>query len=142
MKKIVLGGLIAATLGLGAFAASAADLKSLRGDNPIDALDQAPPVFSVQESGKIERSFRQQPPMVPHVTEKYQVDLKVNQCLNCHDWTTAAKEKAPEAPKSHYQDREGNEYEVVNGGRWFCTQCHAPVTDAAPLVGNDFEASR
>lgn len=144
MKKSIFGGLVAAVLTLGALAAPSvsAELKSLRGDVGVDQPDQAPEVFQVEEGAKYGRTFRSQPPMIPHKIDKYEIDLKVNQCLRCHDWTNAGKEKAPQIAESHYKDRNGNQQETVVGTRWFCTQCHAPQTNAKPLVDNTFEARR
>ncbi len=135
--KLIMAGAMAF-----AFAGAAqADVKGLA-ETDIPDLNAAPPVFNLVETKKFERTFRQQPPMVPHEVDKYQIDLKVNECLKCHDWQNAAKEKAPEIAESHYKDREGNQYDVVYGGRWFCNQCHAPQTDANPLVDNTFQSSR
>lgn len=132
---------LAGALALGVATAAKADVRGLA-DTDIPDLNQAPAIYKVEEVKKHERTFRQQPPMVPHQVEKYQLDVKVNECLKCHDWKTAAKEKAPEMAESHYKDRDGNQYDAVYGGRWFCNTCHAPMTDAKPLIDNTFESSR
>lgn len=137
MKTMLMAGLLAAGF---AAAVQAAEVKGLAGDRPTDT-NAAPPVYSLQETKKWDRSFRQQPPMVPHQVDKYQIDLRANECVKCHDWQFAAKEKAPEMPESHYKDRDGNQFEQVYRGRWFCTTCHAPQTDAQPLVDNSFQSS-
>lgn len=125
-------------LGLaGVSGVSAGEVKSLR-DQAISDADLAPPVYALMKDKKFEKSFRQQPPLIPHEVDKYQINLNANECLKCHDWRNAEKEKAPEAGQSHYKDREGNELDVVTKGRWFCNQCHAPQTDAMPLVENTF----
>lgn len=135
--KLLMAGALAV-----AFAGVAkAEVKGLS-DGKYESLNAAPPVYSVVETKKHERTFRQQPPMVPHQIDKYQIDMKVNECLKCHDWKNAAKEKAPELAESHYKDRDGNQYETVYRGRWFCNTCHAPQTDAKPMVDNTFQATR
>lgn len=136
MKLLMAGVLVAGFAGI----AQAADVKGLSNDKMTDT-NAAPPVYSLMETKKWDRSFRQQPPLVPHQIDKYQIDLRANECLKCHDWQFAAKEKAPEVPESHYKDRDGNQYEQVYRGRWFCVTCHAPQTDAKPLVDNSFQSS-
>lgn len=137
LKTIMMAGVLIA--GLSA-TAQAAEVKGLAETAPAE-MNAAPPVYSLIETKKWDRSFRQQPPMIPHQVDKYQIDLKANECLKCHDWQFAAKEKAPELSESHYKDRDGNQFDTVYRGRWFCTQCHAGQTDAKPLVDNTFESS-
>lgn len=127
-------------LGMGALGttADAADVKALR-DTPVSAPDKAPDVFKVQDGVKHERAYRQQPPLVPHTTDKYEIDLKVNQCLRCHEWPYSDQEKAPKISDLHYIDRNGVRQDNVNGNRYFCTQCHVSQVDAKPLVENKFQ---
>ncbi|MEM6665400.1 MAG: nitrate reductase cytochrome c-type subunit [Pseudomonadota bacterium] len=42
---------------------------------------------------------------------------------------------------THYLDRNGRQTDHVAGTRWFCTQCHAPQANVAPLVTNTFVPS-
>ncbi|WP_245644158.1 nitrate reductase cytochrome c-type subunit [Magnetospirillum moscoviense] len=118
--------------------AVAADVRALR-DSPVSAPDKAPDVYKVQDGVKHERAYRQQPPLVPHATEKYEIDLKVNQCLRCHEWPYSDQEKAPKISDLHYIDRNGVRQDTVNGNRYFCTQCHVSQVDAKPLVENKFQ---
>jgi len=87
------------------------------------------------------RNYRQQPPLIPHTIEQYQIDLSANECLACHDWTNAGDRGAPTLSMTHYLDRDGNQLDSVAGTRWFCNQCHVPQADAPALVENDFQAS-
>ena len=112
---------------------------SLRGESGLTDNAAAPDLFKVNESGPVERAFRQQPPLVPHRIDKYEIDLKVNQCLRCHDWPNNVKENAPKVSETHYQNRAGERLDYVAGTRWFCNQCHVPQADAKPLVENVFE---
>ena len=114
------------------------ELRTLRGPTAVEDNTSAPAVPQYLEGGTHDRSFRQQPPLIPHRIEKYQVDLKVNQCVSCHDWTSAKKMKAPQISETHYLDRNGQRLDYIAGTRWFCTQCHVPQTDAKPLVENNF----
>ncbi len=118
--------------------ALSADVTSLRGEPGLSESATAPDLFRVKESGPVERAYRQQPPLVPHRIDKYEIDLKVNQCLRCHDWPNNVREKAPKVSETHYQNRAGERLDFVAGTRWFCTQCHVPQADAQPLVENVF----
>ncbi|CAA7616585.1 Periplasmic nitrate reductase, electron transfer subunit [Candidatus Terasakiella magnetica] len=131
---------LALALGIGGIATGveASDVKSLR---PTEAnqADAAPSIYKVVEGVRHERAYRQQPPLVPHPTDKYEIDVKVNQCLRCHEWPYADQEKAPKISDLHYIDRSGVRQDTVNGNRYFCKQCHVPQNDAKPLVENKFQ---
>lgn len=142
MNKPVLAGILAlaATVILGGIAlAQSAQVQSLRGadvDDPV-VLDQ---VHRLQQ-GRLQRNYRQQPPLIPHKIEQYQIDIRTNQCLSCHDWTKAGERGAPTLSMTHYLDRDGNELDHIAGTRYFCNQCHVPQADAPALVENVFEPS-
>ncbi|MDV7144156.1 nitrate reductase cytochrome c-type subunit [Tropicimonas sp. TH_r6] len=143
MKKPVLAGILALATslilaGIG-FAQTAGGLSTLRGagvEDPVP-LEQ---VFQ-QETQRFTREYRQQPPLIPHSIDQYQVDLKANQCLTCHDWTNAGERNAPTLSMTHYLDRDGTEMDHVAGTRWFCSQCHVPQVNAPALVDNTFEST-
>ena len=90
---------------------------------------------------RLTRSYRQQPPLIPHSVAQYQIDLRTNQCLSCHDWTKAGERSAPTLSMTHYLDREGNELDHIAGTRYFCNQCHVPQADAPALIENAFAPS-
>ena len=139
-KNLLISAIVVPTLlAAAALAQSAGGVNSLRGA----AVDETVPVEDVfhQDENRFTRNYRQQPPLVPHSIAQYQIDLKANRCLSCHDWTNAGDRNAPTLSMTHYQDREGNQLDVVAGTRWFCTQCHVPQADAPALVDNTFEAS-
>lgn len=111
-----------------------------RKDLPLQDESSAPLKHRVElVPGGIERSYKGQPPMIPHGIEKYEIKLGVNGCLKCHGENTYKVEKAKRIPDSHYRDRDGNKLTKVSGRRYFCTQCHAPQLTGAPLVENRFE---
>ncbi len=114
-------------------------LETIRGEK-LDALKPAPEVFHQNEQ-RFGRNYRQQPPLVPHSIDQYQIDLKANRCLSCHDWTRAGDRGAPTLSMTHYQDRDGNQLDKVAGTRWFCNQCHVPQANAPELVENTFSSS-
>lgn len=129
----------AAASALFASVAHAQTVQTLRGADvtePVAVED----VFH-QDENRFTRNYRQQPPLVPHSIDQYQVDLNTNRCLSCHDWAVAGERGAPTLSMTHYLDREGNQLDTVAGTRWFCTQCHVPQADAPVLVENLFESS-
>lgn len=123
-----------------AYAQSATSpVQSLRGAQ-VDEQTAIDEVFH-QDEKRFARTYRQQPPLVPHAIEQYQIDLKANRCLSCHDWTNAGERGAPTLSMTHYQDRDGRQLDRVAGTRWFCNQCHVPQADAPALVDNTFQPS-
>lgn len=118
--------------------AGADQVKPLPGSAPLTEINAAAPVLAVKEGAPVERNYRQQPPLIPHRIDRYEIDRNVNQCLRCHDWPDNARENAPMVSVSHYLDRDGNKLDRVSSGRWFCVQCHVPQADARPLVDNTF----
>lgn len=114
--------------------------KGLR-DGAIDATLRAPEVKKQNTTRRFQRAYRQQPPLVPHRIDQYQIDLNVNKCLRCHDWPYNVDEGAPKISETHYVDRTGAALDKVSSTRWFCTQCHVPQANARPLVGNTFRSA-
>jgi cytochrome c-type protein NapB len=92
--------------------------------------------------GGITRSYKEQPPMIPHAIEKYEISLRINGCLKCHSEETYQTEKAPKLGDSHYLDRDGKKLDKLSMRRYFCTQCHAVQFDGVPLVDNAFQGRR
>lgn len=122
-----------------ALAQQAGTVQTLRGSS-VDDRTVVEDVFHLNEK-RLPRNYRQQPPLIPHGIAKYQVDLRANECLACHDWTNAGERNAPTLSMTHYMDRDGNQLDSVAGTRWFCNQCHVPQADAPALVDNDFTPS-
>lgn len=91
-----------------------------------------------RESGREQRNYPEQPPVVPHNIRDYQVDLRHNQCLTCHSREYAVEAGAPMVSVTHFMDRDKQVLAAVSPDRYFCTQCHVPQTDARPLVNNQF----
>ncbi|MCW8962177.1 MAG: nitrate reductase cytochrome c-type subunit [Gammaproteobacteria bacterium] len=98
------------------------------------------------QSDLIAKSYHTAPPMVPHVIEKYlPITAEDNQCMDCHDYYdkigtkhVKGKRKYP-MPKSHYGGFAGKGVrDEASGARYTCTQCHAAVSNAQPLVENTF----
>lgn len=114
---------------------------SLRGDVPLDENNVAPDLKKANVGKPFDRAYRQQPPLIPHRIDKYQINLKVNQCLRCHDWPYSVQEGAPKVSETHYVDRDGIAHDKVTRNRWFCNQCHVPQAMTGDLVPNTFRSS-
>ena len=121
--------------------ASAQQLQTLRGKVGLEDINPAPEVLKQQMpgDGMFGRAYRQQPPLIPHRIDGYQITKDFNQCMTCHDWPANTKAGAPKISETHYNDREGNRLDKIAGTRFFCTQCHVPQADAKPLVTNTFQ---
>jgi cytochrome c-type protein NapB len=140
--SIAIIGLAALALALALPAVAQSTLESLRG--PVAIPDTAPAQDIRKQntsSGRFDRAYRQQPPLIPHRVDKYQIDLNANQCMRCHDWPFHVEEGATKISETHYFDRNGVALDQVSGTRWFCTQCHVPQADARPLVPSTFKSA-
>jgi cytochrome c-type protein NapB len=113
---------------------------TLRGENPLDA-NAEPFERRKQETmdGGFEKSWKQQPPSIPHKIDKDEITLQVNTCLRCHDTANFEKEKAPKVGDSHFITAEGATSDKLDSRRYFCNQCHATQLKVEPLIENIFE---
>ncbi len=101
------------------------------------------------KSEKIERTFDNSPPMIPHETDSmspmtvwYKVSFfYTNICTSCHMPKYAKGKKATPIPLSHLMDfRTGEDLGgKLDRRRHFCVQCHVPQSDAVLPVENLFE---
>ena len=109
--------------------------------NPIEDTSYDPePKRVAPDSAPIPRDFVQQPPLIPHDTKGYQINLKFNKCLTCHSWANYEQSGATKISQTHFTNRDGIDMANVSAGRYFCTQCHVPQTEARPLIDNEFQA--
>ena len=140
MKRTMIALLVSATAAV--FASQAAAVDSLRGAD-LEQMSAKPAKHKlIEQKDGFERSYKEQPPMVPHVVDKYEVNLKVNGCLKCHSEKTYEKEKAPKIGDSHYVTRDGKVLDTISSRRYFCNQCHAPQLSGDPLVENVFDGRK
>lgn len=117
-------------------------VQSLRGATQIPDNNTAPePVHQDTPQGRFERAYRQQPPLIPHTIDGYQIDRGFNQCIECHAWPNNVEQGAPQISESHYTNRDGVQLDEVAPRRWFCNQCHVPQSNARKLVNNNFESA-
>ena len=111
----------------------------LRGATPLNEEGPAAPMLPLRNSSEKEiRNYAEQPPVIPHTTEGYQIDLNGNKCLSCHARARTAESQAPMVSITHFMDRDGQFLASVSPRRYFCTECHVPQSVAKPPVGNDF----
>ncbi len=121
-------------------AGNASGIESLRGMTPLDGSSGKVEVKRVSKDGEpIERNYVQQPPLIPHKIDGYQINLDFNKCLTCHSWSRYKETGATKISQTHFKDRNGVDLATVSARRYFCTQCHVPQTNAKPLVENTFK---
>lgn len=142
MKKSILAGLILMGSSVLITTTSlASEVNSLRGGSDIDAASNKVVVKkNITDQAPIQRDYVQQPPLIPHKTKGYKINLKFNKCLTCHSWANYQRSGATKISQTHYENREGDAMSNVAARRYFCTQCHVPQANAKPLVGNSFQS--
>ncbi|MCC4831524.1 nitrate reductase cytochrome c-type subunit [Shewanella sp. 1_MG-2023] len=106
---------------------------------PIE-VEPTPPAMQkvINSDVKQVRNYPMQPPVIPHRIDGYQIDLKVNKCMQCHARNSTGHSQAPMVSVTHYMDRENNFLASLSPRRYYCTQCHVSQLDAKILVENDF----
>jgi nitrate reductase (cytochrome), electron transfer subunit len=111
----------------------------LRGPVAITATTTPPRLGNaVNDDHRLARNFSQQPPVIPHRIDGYQVDRNFNKCLDCHARGRTAFSQAVPVSSTHYVDRAGKVLEHISTRRYFCKQCHVAQEPVAPLVDNGF----
>lgn len=107
--------------------------------NPMESKGAQPlPKWVVDDLRKM-RNYPDQPPIIPHSIEGYELSVNANRCLSCHKRELTEGSGAPMISVTHYMTREGQMLADVSPRRYFCTACHVPQADARPLVGNTFK---
>jgi nitrate reductase (cytochrome), electron transfer subunit len=132
--------LLAALLALAAAPAWAEpQVDAMRGATPILEATKPPRLSnSVNDDNRMPRNFAQQPPVIPHRVDGYQIDKNFNKCLDCHARGKTELSLAVPVSETHYVNREGKVLAQVSTRRYFCLQCHVAQEPAKPLVGNSF----
>ena len=135
LRSLALAGLFA----LAATGLLAQTNSALRGTVPLDTEGQAPRMQPMRNTSEKEiRNYPEQPPLIPHAIEGYQVDLNGNKCLSCHARARTGESQAPMLSITHFMDRDGQFLASVSPRRFFCTQCHVPQHEVKAPVENDF----
>jgi cytochrome c-type protein NapB len=109
------------------------------GAQPMSDTPTPPLARPVVDDVRKMRNYPEQPPVIPHSIEGYQLTLKTNRCLDCHRRQYTEGSGAPMISVTHFMDRDGQVLADVTPRRYFCTACHVQQTDAKPLVPNGFE---
>jgi len=84
------------------------------------------------------RNYPMQPPLIPHDTRGYEVNLNVNKCMTCHGRRRTEESLAPMISVTHFMDRDGNFLAEISPRRYFCNQCHVIQTTTRDILENDF----
>lgn len=117
----------------------AQSFSALRGSTPLNEEGAPPPMApQVNTSVRESRSYPEQPPVIPHSIEGYEVSLRANKCLSCHARTRIQESQAPMISVTHFFDRDGQTLASVSPRRYFCTECHVPQHNVRPPVENGF----
>ena len=141
MKNTILAGLLLMGASvLISTSSGASEVASLRGSSAIDADSNVIVVKkNINDRAPIARDYVQQPPLIPHTTKGYKINMKFNKCLTCHSWANYQKAGATKVSQTHFTDRDGEAMSNIAPRRYFCNQCHVPQADAKPLVENSFQ---
>jgi cytochrome c-type protein NapB len=105
---------------------------------PMGDVPAQPFARPITDDKRVMRNYPEQPPVIPHSIENYQLTLKTNRCLECHRRQFTEGSGAPMISVTHFMDRDGQVLGDVTPRRYFCTACHVQQTDARPLVPNNF----
>lgn len=106
---------------------------------PMADTPAAPLPRPITNDKRVMRNYPEQPPVIPHSTENYQLTLRTNRCLDCHRRQYTEGSGAPMISVTHFMDRDGQVLADVTPRRYFCTACHVQQTDADALVPNNFQ---
>ncbi|MGI9490365.1 MAG: nitrate reductase cytochrome c-type subunit [Geminicoccaceae bacterium] len=142
MQSNFIGGIpwgCALLIGMAAVALAAdPDVATLR-STALGESDEAPRMMPQSNTDlRKARNYPEQPPVIPHKIEGYQVDINVNKCLTCHSRRAVEDSQAPMVSITHFMDRDGQFLASISPRRYFCNQCHVPQHEVKPLVGNSF----
>lgn len=143
MRKILLGCLSMACLWAVGIDDESIGLRkvSLMDENKVKIEDIN---YSAQPPGmsaRLERSFENAPPMIPHDLEGLlPITTDLNMCVTCHMPDVAKDAGSTAVPKSHLVDLRTNEdgHGMLDGSRYNCVQCHVSQANTQPLVANKF----
>ena len=130
---------VATALALASTVIMAQTFSALRGSTPLDQEGPADPMTPEQNTSVQEpRNYPEQPPLIPHSTQGYEITIQANKCLSCHARTRVRESQAPMISITHFSDRDGQFLASISPRRYLCTQCHVPQHDVRVPVENDF----
>ena len=121
-------------------AVTAEEIATLRKGTPIDEEADPAAIPRVVDSDiRTQRSYPMQPPLIPHDTRGYEVNLRVNRCMACHARRRTEDSQAPMISVTHFMDRDGNFLAEISPRRYFCNQCHVNQTETRDVLENEFK---
>jgi len=139
MRRHIAFAALAVAFAFGATGLSAQIQSGLRGSVPINEEGPAPRMAPTRNTVEKEvRNYPEQPPVIPHSIDGYQIDLNGNKCLTCHARARTGESQAPMVSITHFMDRDGQFLASISPRRFFCTQCHVPQQEVKAPVENDF----
>ena len=124
-------------------AQQAVGVQTLRGTDAAVA-DKAPDekTYPGKKPGAqklIVRTFKGQPPLVPHATDNFdEITVTENQCIDCHGLENYKAKKSPKLLDSHLVVSNDGKTKLLSMERYQCNSCHVAQVDAKPLVANTF----
>ncbi len=144
LRLAVAGGLAAGAMMFAAGAFSADEVPNIvprltGAAQPMEPVPAPPLARPITDDKRVMRNYPEQPPVIPHSIDGYQLTLQTNRCLDCHRRQFTEGSGAPMISVTHFMDRDGQVLADVTPRRYFCNACHVPQTDAKPLVPNEFE---
>jgi nitrate reductase (cytochrome), electron transfer subunit len=139
LQAVVAGALVMACGAI--YAQSAPEIvPRLTGEASPMTNDPASPLpRPVTDDKRVMRNYPEQPPVIPHSINNYQLTLRSNRCLDCHRRQYTEASGAPMISVTHFMDRDGQVLADVTPRRYFCTECHVTQADVRPLVPNTFQ---
>ncbi len=116
------------------------DIPQLEGPTPPMSVPQAKqlPKWVVDDQRKM-RNYPDQPPIIPHSIEGYELSVNYNRCLTCHKREFTQSSGAPMISITHYFNRDGQMLADVSPRRYFCTACHVRQAEVQQLVPDNFK---
>ena len=138
-RQIALALMVALGLSAAAVPVGAQNVSSIRGAD-VSAHELPAGSFKpVPDQPPIQRDYVQQPPLIPHKVEGYELTKNFNRCMDCHAWSRYKETGATKVSMTHFKDRDGGELSNISPRRYFCLQCHVPQMDTKALVENKFK---
>ena len=153
MNRWTIPFLLAVLLLAGSVMAQEATPDSELGLSKESVFTTPDPILAIQmggepgENGDSVPYFQEMPPMIPHLISDFlPIKASENACLDCHELpdeigkplTAGDPVPLPSSPYKDLRSAPDKMAEEVERARWVCVQCHAPQTDAKPLVVNTY----
>ena len=137
--RILVFSLFAAGLVMSSALLAQTFTSGLRGPVPLDQIAPATRMTPLSNSSERQvRNYPEQPPVIPHTTEGYEISINSNKCLTCHARSRTGESQAPMVSITHFMDRDGQFLATISPRRYFCEQCHVPQHMVKAPVQNTF----